>query len=139
MTNKAVITICSSQSHDPEGKIEVTTVGQFTNNEGTYEAVYEETEISGMEGTTTTVRIDVDTVTLIREGTTSTTMEFKKNNSSVVLYNTPYGMMEFKVTTKQLQIEVDENGGDIFIDYSLGVAGQETLHTKLSLSVKVNN
>ena len=139
MMKKAVITICSNQSNDPGEKIEVTTVGKFTNNDGLYEAVYEETEISGMEGTTTTVRINNDTVTLIREGTTSTTMEFKKNNSSVVLYNTPYGMMEFKVTTKQLKINVDECGGDILIEYSLGVAGQDPLNTKLSLSVKVHN
>ena len=139
MIKKSVITICSSQSHDPEGKIEVTTVGEFIKNESGYKAVYEETEISGMEGTTTTVKINDNVVTLIREGTTSTTMEFKKNSSSVVLYNTPYGMMEFKVTTKQIKIDIDENGGDIFIEYSLGIEGQEPLNTKLSLNVKVHN
>lgn len=139
MIKKSVITICSSQSNDPNDKIEVSTVGQFIMKDGLYEAIYEETEISGMEGTTTTVRIKDDIVTLVREGTTSTTMEFKKNNNSVVLYNTPYGMMEFKLTTKQLESSIDENGGDIFIDYGLGIAGQDTLHTKLSLNIKVHS
>lgn len=138
MSKKAVISIASSQMHDPKEMIEVVTVGEFIANKDSYEAKYEETEISGMDGTTTTLKIKEDTVILIREGSTSTTMEFKKNNNNVVLYNTPYGMLELKTATKDLKIDIDENGGAVFIDYNLIMNGQKPLNTKLKLDIKVH-
>ena len=59
-----------------------------------YYAVYEETEISGMKGTTTTLKIDEENFTLIRTGTTNTEMKFKKYARDLTLYNTPHGALD---------------------------------------------
>lgn len=118
--------------------IEVVSPGKYIKMDSGYKAVYEETEISGMEGTTTILTIKDKEVLLEREGTTSTKMLFNEKEPSVSLYNTPYGMMEITINTKKLNVEVNDNGGNIKIDYDMAIAGQEVLATSLSLNVRAN-
>ncbi|EGT3619819.1 DUF1934 domain-containing protein, partial [Clostridium perfringens] len=131
MSKKAIISICSTQDIGEKEKIEVVTVGEFSINGDEFIATYDETEISGMEGTKTTLKIKGDKVVLHREGTTSTKMEFQKDNTQVALYNTPYGMLELKTSTKELDLDVNEKGGNISIKYHLIAGGQEPIKTNL--------
>ncbi|MDZ4994191.1 DUF1934 family protein [Clostridium perfringens] len=137
MSKKAIISICSTQDIGEQEKIEVVTVGEFSIDGDEFIATYDETEISGMEGTRTTLKIKGDKVVLHREGTTSTKMEFQKDNTAVALYNTPYGMLELKTATKELDLDVNENGGNISIKYHLIAGGQEPIRTNLDMKIKV--
>ena len=137
MSKKAIISICSTQDIGEKEKIEVVTVGEFSINGDEFIATYDETEISGMEGTKTTLKIKGDKVVLHREGTTSTKMEFQKDNTQVALYNTPYGMLELKTSTKELDLDVNEKGGNISIKYHLIAGGQEPIKTNLDMKIKV--
>lgn len=135
MKKKALISIISNQNYDEEEVIEVVTPGEFHINENDYEAIYEETEISGMEGTTTRVRIFGDEISLEREGTTTTKMDFKKNNNYITLYNTPYGMLELKINTKDLKVEMNDQGGEVHINYDLSISGQPPQETHLKIKI----
>lgn len=139
MSKKAIISICSTQDIGEKEKIEVVTVGDFSINGDEFIATYDETEISGMEGTKTTLKIKGDKVVLHREGTTSTKMEFQKDNTQVALYNTPYGMLELKTSTKELDLDVNEKGGNISIKYHLIAGGQEPIKTNLDMKIKVED
>ena len=139
MSKKAIISICSTQDIGEKEKIEVVTVGEFSINGDEFIATYDETEISGMEGTKTTLKIKGDKVVLHIEGTTSTKMEFQKDNTQVALYNTPYGMLELKTSTKELDLDVNEKGGNISIKYHLIAGGQEPIKTNLDMKIKVED
>ncbi len=139
MSKKAIISICSTQDIGEKEKIEVVTVGEFSINGDEFIATYDETEISGMEGTKTTLKIKGDKVVLHREGTTSTKMEFQKDNTQVALYNTPYGMLELKTLTKELDLDINENGGNVSIKYHLISGGQEPIKTNLDMKIKVED
>ena len=139
MSKKAIISICSTQDIGEKEKIEVVTVGEFSIIGDEFIATYDETEISGMEGTKTTLKIKGDKVVLHREGTTSTKMEFQKDNTQVALYNTPYGMLELKTSTKELDLDVNEKGGNISIKYHLIAGGQEPIKTNLDMKIKVED
>ena len=139
MSKKAIISICSTQDIGEKEKIEVVTVGEFSINGDEFIATYDETEISGMEGTKTTLKIKGDKGLLHREGTTSTKMEFQKDNTQVALYNTPYGMLELKTSTKELDLDVNEKGGNISIKYHLIAGGQEPIKTNLDMKIKVED
>ena len=78
MEKSAVISIRSFSDLYKDEVIEVVTPGKFHLGESEFKAVYEESEISGMDGTTTTLVIKDDVLVLEREGSTSTRMEFKK-------------------------------------------------------------
>lgn len=137
MENKAVISISSMQMNDNDQVVEVVTPGTFAILENGFKATYEETEISGMHGTTTSVRIENDKVILERVGTTETVMVFENNGSNVCLYNTPYGVIELTTNTRVLDIDIDEKGGKVKIDYDLVVSTQDPISTSLNLEIKV--
>ena len=138
MEKRAVISIRSFSDLDKDEVIEVVTPGKFHLGESEFKAVYEESEISGMDGTTTTLVIKDDVLVLEREGSTSTRMEFKKGEDVISLYNTPYGMMNINISTKELDIDMDEDGGVIYTKYVLGLEGQPGITTELKVKIRAN-
>ncbi|OPJ63406.1 DUF1934 domain-containing protein [Clostridium oryzae] len=136
MDKKAVISISSIQEGRKEDAIEVLTPGNFTKHQNGYSAEYDETKISGMEGTTTKIEISPEKLMLIREGTTTTKMEFEKNNKCTTMYTTQYGSLELVIETKNLDIDIDDNGGNIFINYNMLIGGVQTEKTELKINIK---
>lgn len=137
MNKEALIYIKSKQAENKDDCIEVVTKGKFYKKLDSYYAVYEETELSGMEGTTTTLKIKPDKVSLIRMGTTNARIDFQYDKNSVSLYNTAYGVLQLMVDTKKIKVDVDENGGGISVDYNMNIAGQKPLKTLLNIDIKV--
>ena len=138
MNKKAVITVDSAIFNEEEDTISVVTPGDFCKTEYGYKVQYDETKISGMEGTKTTILIRKDSFDLIREGTTETKMEFENNKMTTSLYKTPYGVMDVRIDTRKLKINVDEQGGNINTVYILEIGGQPAMKTNLSIDIKVN-
>lgn len=136
MDKRAIISIISNSSIEDADTIEVVSPGQYIKLDKGYKAIYEETELSGMEGTTTTLTIRDEEVILEREGTTTTKMVFNEDEPSVSLYNTPYGMLEITVSTSDLYVDMDDDGGELKIEYDMAIAGQMPMNTSLTLKVK---
>ncbi|NLK94329.1 MAG: DUF1934 domain-containing protein [Clostridiales bacterium] len=137
MENNAVISILSNNNISEGEQIEVLSPGKYIKLDDGYKAIYEETELSGMDGTTTTVIIKEKEVILEREGTTTTKMIFNENEPSISLYNTPYGMLEITISTNRLDVDMNDEGGEISINYDMAIAGQSPLNTSLLLKVKM--
>ncbi|WP_102401462.1 DUF1934 domain-containing protein [Haloimpatiens massiliensis] len=135
MNKKAIISVTSKIKGEEQDKIEVVTPGKFYQKGDSFYAVYDETEISGMEGTTTTLKISSEKVSLIRMGTTSTKMNFKDKLKDVILYNTPYGMLQLELETNKLDIDMNEDGGHILVDYNLGTLGDAIQNTLLEIKI----
>lgn len=119
-----------------EESIEVVTPGTFYKKGDAYYVVYDETEISGMQGTTTTLKIEEGKVSLIRFGTTSSRVNFKAGFKDVSLYRTPYGVMEFCVNPETVDININDDGGEIKLVYELGDSGQKASANELLIKVK---
>ena len=90
-----------------------------------------------MEGTTTTVSVYDDKFVLEREGNTTTKMEFIYNTSTVSLYNTPYGMLDLRVNTKKIDINMTEDGGSVTASYDMELSGQDPIRTDIVIEVKL--
>lgn len=138
MEKRAIISVKSFSDIDPNEAIEVVTPGTFIIHDDGYKAIYEESEISGMDGTTTTLNIKDNSMILERVGSINTNMEFKEGLTAVSLYNTPYGILDLNVDTEKLKINIDENGGEIHSKYILGLEGQDGITTVLDIKIKVN-
>jgi uncharacterized beta-barrel protein YwiB (DUF1934 family) len=138
MKQKAIISVSSKQSINEEELIEVVTPGDFYKKENYYYAVYEETELSGMNGTKTTLKIGKDKFSLIRMGSTSAKMDFDKKNKNISMYNTPYGTLELKIETKDLDIDIDDHGGNILVNYNMSLSGQTPYSTMLKVNIKTH-
>lgn len=110
----------SSQDGDDE-KIELVTDGQYQYGDEESWFTYNESSITGMEGTKTTFRVEKNKVTLTREGSVNSQMMFQFGKKHVFLYDTPYGTATMGVDTKSLKTETDEHGVKMDIIYSVDV------------------
>lgn len=138
MEKKAIISIKSFSEMDESAKdgIEVVTPGKIIINGDEIKAIYEESKISGMEGTTTYITVSGNSFIMERVGTTSTKMEFVQGEGNYALYNTPYGMLDLHIDTKVLNLNVNENGGEIYCKYILSAQGQDGIVTELNIKIK---
>ncbi|MFI3313977.1 MAG: DUF1934 domain-containing protein, partial [Eubacteriales bacterium] len=79
MEQKVLISICGTQycpGEEPQ-VIELTTVGTMESQGDTLKISYEETEVTGLEGVTTTFLVQQGRVELQRVGTLNSTMVFQ--------------------------------------------------------------
>lgn len=138
MLKQVLVTVKSTQDNDEKNSVEVISVGHFAKLEGSYRVVYEETKISGMEGTTTHFKIypDEKRMILLRMGSTDAKMEFENRKKHVCLYDTPYGVLEIAIKTNDLKIDMNDDGGKIRIDYEMSVSGQRAIRTILSIDIR---
>ncbi|AJA46355.1 hypothetical protein CPAST_c02550 [Clostridium pasteurianum DSM 525 = ATCC 6013] len=137
MEKRAIITISSIQGNKEDDSIQVVTPGSFYSKDDCYYAVYEETEISGMEGTTTTLKIGPEELILLREGTTNANMHFVNGKNNLSMYDTPYGTLKMEVNTKNIDIDINEKGGNIAVKYDMNISGQMVPETSLDINIKV--
>ena len=130
MKKKAVITIKSNTLENDDDLVEVVSVGEFEKIDDGFVVKYDETEISGMDGTETTMIIKEDSFDLIREGTTETKMEFKKNKENI---------MNIKTYTNGLYIDVNECGGTVELAYTLILEEEQVVKTNLFVNIVAEN
>lgn len=121
--NNVIISIKSKQSFDGTGDdtIELVTEGLLLRDREGYTLSYQESEVTGLEGTRTVIRAEGDLVTLRREGQFNSQMVFQEGRRHLSLYETPYGALEVGIHTRRMRSTLADTGGDIEIDYHLEV------------------
>ncbi len=139
--NKAIIKIKTSQTDKTtkqEDVIELITEGNFYKKNESYYLVYDESELSGMEGTTTTLKILDKNIYLRRRGTTSSIMEFEKGKRYKTQYKTPYGSMAMELLTTNVNVFIKEEPFemDIKIDYEVMIKNMFEGKNSMHITVK---
>ena len=109
------LTIRSRQQFEgcDEERVNLETAATLYERGGKYYIAYEESELTGLEGTKTTVKLDGKTVTLIRTGTFPSHMLFSEDERHVGL--------TIATHTSHVCNTVGENGGRLVIDYTVEV------------------
>ncbi len=82
---------------------------------------YQETELTGMEGTTTTFQVQGPRVILTRTGKVNSRMVFEEGRQHTSLYETPFGELTVDIRTSTLRHNLTERGGLMEIRYSIAV------------------
>ncbi|OPZ92371.1 MAG: putative beta-barrel protein YwiB [Firmicutes bacterium ADurb.Bin419] len=101
--------------------LELVTEGRYYKKGNTYYVTYKESEVTGMDGTTTTLKIANGIVTLMRFGSVNTQFIFEKGQKHVSYYDTQYGTFTVGVMTNAVTVDVDDEGGEIRVDYHLEI------------------
>ena len=105
---------------DPDAT-ELMTEGTMALTEDGMVLSYEETELTGMEGTTTTFEVKGPQVILTRTGTVNSQMVFEEGRQHTSLYETPFGELTVDIQTSELKHNLSERGGLMEIRYSIAV------------------
>lgn len=123
MRENVVISIISYQMYDEQesDRIELMSAGTLEQTEEGYILSYEESELTGLEGTTTVLRVEPGQVTLLRQGEVNSVMVFEEGRQHVSVYDTPEGSLTVSIHTRRLRSDLGPEGGDIEIQYSIDI------------------
>ncbi|MEA5003587.1 MAG: DUF1934 domain-containing protein [Christensenella sp.] len=120
---------------DDNHEMELYTEGMLTCDGGKYTIEYDESELSGMENTKTSLTIDGDRVQLKRTGLVETEFVFLKSRVFAAAYDTPFGMMEMSVFPTQVLSELSTDKGNIDLEYVIRVGDQQAVN-KLNINYR---
>lgn len=99
---------------------------------------YRETQMEEKEEILSTLKIENNRVTLVRMGNNSANMLFEVGQKHVSQYSTQFGLMELGITTRSLDIELNDNDGEINIKYLLEVNNNPVGVNDLSIKFNGN-
>lgn len=127
MKRKVMLSILVRQSYqdqDPE-VMELVTEGWMEFAHGGWDISYQESDLTGLQGVTTTFRVEPEKVTLVRTGPLRSTMEFRVGESHDSLYELDFGALMITVTTRHLFFDILPEGGCIDLVYDIEIEKSE--------------
>ncbi len=115
-----------SRDNDDD-EMEFITEGKLYSRNGTLYLIYDETELSGIPGCQTRLRLRNGEIQMKRIGDapgTGTEIYFEKGKRYTGYYQTPFGPIEIEVLTNDVISSITEEGsGNINIDYDISLKG----------------
>ena len=124
---------------DQGDRLEFITEGQFMQKENALYLLYEESELSGMEGCTTSLKIFDGKVKMRRYGAKigfDTAIEFEQGKKFKGYYGTPYGSIEMEILTNKIDNNITADGqGTLGIDCSISLKGLSESRNKLQIEI----
>lgn len=120
-----------------EEQLELITEGKLYEKGEAMYLIYDETELSGMPGCKTRLKLKDGTVKMRRVGKSvgiDTEIEFEQGKRYNGYYGTPYGPVELEVLTNRLENGIRPDGtGSLDIDYSVSLKGLTEGRNRLNI------
>ena len=127
MSIPVILSIQGRQTYvgqEPE-LIRLDTEGTMEFRDGGWDITYEESELTGLAGVTTTFRVEPEKVTLIRTGRLTSTMVFQEGVPHDSLYRMEFGALMISVNATRLFFDIVEDGGSIDLVYNIIIENTE--------------
>lgn len=99
--------------------IELVTEGTMELRNGGWEICYEESQLTGLSGVTTTFRVTPEQVVLDRRGKLRSQMVFRQGQTHESLYQSEFGALMIAVTPSVVFFDIMPEGGSIDLAYDI--------------------
>ena len=128
MKQKVMLSLHSVQRYEEQEaeELELVTEGTMEFRDNGWEISYAETELTGMEGVTTTFRVEKDQLILKRTGQLHSEMLFRLGYAHDSLYQMPFGAFLMRVETLSLFYDIVPEGGSIDLCYRVTIENTQT-------------
>ena len=123
MKRNVVLAIRGRQTYadqEPE-VIELVTEGTMEFRNGGWDISYEESALTGLEGVTTTFRVEPGRVLLTRTGKLQSQMVFEEGVPHDTLYQMAFGTLMMTVKATFVFFDIVEDGGTIDLSYNINI------------------
>ena len=123
MTKNVMLSIRGRQSYAGQAPdtIELVTDGILQRTANGWNLQYQESDLTGLEGVTTTFRVEGDTITLSRTGKLNSQMVFQEGVTHDSLYQVEFGALLITVCATKVSAQITEQGGTIDLLYSIEI------------------
>lgn len=138
MDKNVIISLKGTQSAEDQDSnvMELVTEGKYYKKDDAYYVTYDESEVTGMNGTTTTLKVTDDVVTLIRVGSVNSHFVFKQGQKHVSYYDTENGAFTISVLANAVDVKMDDHGGEIRVGYQLEIDNNKTGENDFFMSIR---
>jgi uncharacterized beta-barrel protein YwiB (DUF1934 family) len=128
LSKNVIISVKGTQTlgKQDSNELELVTEGKYYKRGGAYYVTYKESEVTGMEGTTTTLKVVDGIVTLMRFGMVNTQFIFQQGQKHVSYYDTSYGAFTVGVLANAVNINVNDEGGEIRVGYEIEIDNKKS-------------
>ena len=128
MKQAVMLSLRSRQSYEEQEaeELELVTEGFMEFRDGGWDISYVETELTGLEGVTTTFRVEKEQLTLKRTGQLNSEMVFRLGYAHDSLYQMPFGAFLMRVETLSLFYDIVPEGGSIDLAYRVTIENTQT-------------
>ena len=123
MKRAVVLSIRGTQRYEDQEPevIELVTEGTMEFRDGGWDISYEESALTGLEGVTTTFRVQPDQITLTRTGKLNSQMIFRQGERHDSLYQMEFGTLMLTVEAKFMYFDILPEGGTIDLTYGISI------------------
>ena len=123
MEKNVVLAIRGTQRYEEQEPevIELVTEGTMVFRNGGWDISYEESALTGLEGVTTTFRVEPGKVILTRTGKLNSQMVFQQGVPHESLYQMEFGTLMLTVEAKFLYFDIIPEGGTIDLTYGISI------------------
>ena len=137
MTKDVLSTIRGVQLTDGEsGDVEMITTGAYYQKNGKHYILYDEV-LEGYEGVIrNTIKIQPDSMDIIKTGVTNVHMTFERNKKRLTCYATPMGEMMVGLNTRNISIDESENSLKVRVEYSLDINYQHVSECNIVVDIQ---
>ena len=121
--SKVLLSICGRQAYEDQEPdvIELVTEGSMDFVDGGWDISYEESELTGLSGVTTTFRVEPGRVILTRRGKLNSRMIFEIGVPHDTLYQMEFGTLMMRIKAKQVMFDIVPEGGYIDLTYEIEI------------------
>ena len=117
--------------------VNLLTRGSFQKRNGRFYITYKESEATGYEGNTTTVRVeDENKVSMLRYGPSPSQLIIERGKRHVCHYDSGYGSLSLGVAADEIQNHLTEEGGDVTFSYTLDTGSSQISYNKVKITVQ---
>ena len=123
MKKEVVLSLRGTQTYEGQEPdvIELITEGTMEFRDGGWDISYEESELTGLAGVTTTFRVEPGKAILERTGNLRSRMVFEKDVPHDSLYQMSFGTLMLTVCAKFLFVDILPEGGVLDLLYSIEI------------------
>lgn len=123
MKQNVMLSIRGQQDYpgqEPE-VIELMTEGVMEQTEDGWTLTYQESDLTGMTGVTTTFLLQPGVITLQRTGALTSQMVFQEGVTHESLYQMEFGALLIAVRAQRVEYELTRQGGKVEVDYAIEI------------------
>ncbi len=137
MSKKVYVSVLGTYNADGDSDTtELVTEGEYLNRNGKYLLRYKENLSEDDGNCSTIIKIDKDSVVMTRSGSANTQMIFENGKRHMSHYETPLGSFTIGVSCEKLHIDVDDEGGNVEIGYTLDINSSAQIQNSLKLNIR---
>ena len=133
-----MLSICGRQNYidqEPE-VVELVTEGTLESKGNGWEICYKESDLTGMDGVSTSFLVESEKITLTRTGALTSQMVFRVGVPHESLYNMGFGALLITVNATKIQFSLSESGGSV--DLSYGISIEQSAAGNINYHLEIN-